>query len=146
MPSDPSVLFICLHGSAKSVIAAQHLRRLAAERGRVVETASAGVEPDLDVPPHVVAGLLADGFDIAGQRPHPVTDAALQRASLVVSLGCDLDEPNAGGTAARRISRRILRWDDVPAVSDGYDAAREAIVRRLVSLVEELLSDAGRVG
>src|SRR2546423_363601 len=29
----PSVLFVCLHGSAKSVIAAEQLRRLAAARG-----------------------------------------------------------------------------------------------------------------
>jgi arsenate reductase (thioredoxin) len=142
MPSDPSVLFICLHGSAKSVIAAQHLRRLATDRGRVVETASAGVEPDDDVPPHVVAGLLGDGFDVSGQRPLPITDAALRRATLVVSLGCDVEGRDAGATAARR----SVRWEDIPSVSDGYDAAREAIVRRLVSLVEELLSDAGRVG
>ena len=30
------VLFVCLHGSAKSVIALEHFRRLAAERGVIV--------------------------------------------------------------------------------------------------------------
>jgi len=31
----PFVLFVCLHGSAKSVIASEHFRRLAAERGLI---------------------------------------------------------------------------------------------------------------
>ena len=35
---EPRVLFVCLHGSAKSVITAEHCRRLAAARGvRVIE-------------------------------------------------------------------------------------------------------------
>lgn len=32
------------------------------------------------------------------------------------------------------------RWDEVPAVSDGYDAARAAIDARLTRLVETLAS------
>ena len=32
----------------------------------------------------------------------------------------------------------VQGWDDGPAVSDGYAAAREAIDRRLVQLVDEL--------
>ena len=50
------VLFVCLHGSAKSLIALEHFRRLAAERGIAVEAAAAGTAPDAEIPPHVVQG------------------------------------------------------------------------------------------
>ena len=32
-PKTPRVLFVCLHGAAKSVVAAAHFRKLAAQRG-----------------------------------------------------------------------------------------------------------------
>jgi hypothetical protein len=49
---------------------------------------------------------------------------------LLVSFGCELD----GRRHADPTSRAIIRWDDVPAVSDGYEAARDEIVRRVTSL------------
>lgn len=134
MSSHPSVLFVCLHGSAKSLIAAEHFRRLAAEHGRVVETFSAGVEPDADVPPRVVAGLGGDGFDVARTVPRLLSDDAVRDADLVVSFGCDLEARRRGAPSAQP----IIRWDDVPAVSDGYEAARDEIVRRLIPLLDGL--------
>ena len=50
MANAPTVLFVCLHGSAKSVIAERHFERLAAERRVEARVASAGVEPDASVP------------------------------------------------------------------------------------------------
>ena len=57
MTTPPFVLFVCLHGSAKSVIASQYFRRLAAERGLAADTGSAGTEPDAEIPPGVARGL-----------------------------------------------------------------------------------------
>jgi protein-tyrosine-phosphatase len=134
MSSRQSILFVCLHGSAKSLIAAEYFRRLTTERGHVVDVTSMGVEPDAEVPARVVAGLGADGFDVAATVPRPLTDDALNAADVVVSFGCDVD--------ARRRSdatgRAVIRWDDVPAVSDGYETARDEIVRRVVLLVNDL--------
>src|SRR5262250_858896 len=42
----PRVLFVCLHGAAKSVVAAAHFRRLAAARGLSMDAVAAGTEPD----------------------------------------------------------------------------------------------------
>ena len=131
MPSPPVVLFVCAHGSAKSVVAAEHLRRLAAERGLDVRVASAGVEPDDAIPPHVLAGLRGDGIEPGGAPPDALTPTAAARADRVVAIGCDLD-----GLALP--PRAVERWDDIPAVSDGYDAARRAIVRRLGALLDDL--------
>ncbi len=67
--SRENVLFVCLHGSAKSLIAAEYFNRLATARGLGARAVSAGTEPDDAIPPHVVGGLANDGIDVAGRRP-----------------------------------------------------------------------------
>jgi hypothetical protein len=121
------VLFVCVHGAAKSVVAAAHLRRLAAERGLAVDAAAAGVEPDPEVSPGAVKGLAADGLRPGLDRPRPVTLHDLERATRVVTFGCEV-RPRAG--------QPCEPWDDVPAVSDGYAAARDRIVARLGALLD----------
>ena len=123
-----TVVFVCLHGSAKSLIAAEYFRRLTAERGLNVHATSAGTEPDLDIPPHVIEGLLRDGIDVRGRRPRLVTREDLANASHVVSFGCDLSRMTPPAAA-------VERWDDVPAVSADFAAARDAIVARLRRLL-----------
>jgi len=125
-------VFVCLHGSAKSVIAAEHCRRLAAAQGADVQVLAVGVEPDEHIPPHVVRGLADDGFDVSIRTPQRLTQAHLANADVVVSFGCAL-EPVGN-------ARAVVRWDDIPAVSDGYAAAREAILERLEPLVRNELS------
>ena len=127
----PKVLFVCLHGSAKSLIALEHFRRLAAERGIIVAADSAGLEPDETVPPRVIEGLAKDGIDVRGRQPRPVTAADVAQASHLVTFACEL------GPLDSRDSMRV-RWDDVPAVSDGYTPARDAIVARVTSLLDTL--------
>jgi len=131
MVTPPFVLFVCLHGSAKSVIASQYFRRLAAERGVVAETGAAGTEPDAEIPPGVVRGLRGDGIDLGDLRPRPVTRADLERASRVVAFGCDLADLAPAGIA-------IERWDDVPAVSEDYGRARDVIAARVRALMDQL--------
>jgi protein-tyrosine-phosphatase len=62
MPEQSLVLFVCLHASAKSLIAAEYFNKLAAERRLPFRAISAGTEPDNAVPPHVVAGMRGDGL------------------------------------------------------------------------------------
>lgn len=122
------VLFVCLHGAAKSVVAAAHFRRLAAARGLAVEAVAAGTEPDAELTPAAVKGLAHEGLPVRPARPRPVTLHDLDSAARVVSFGCDL-APARG--------QRVDQWD-VPAVSDGYEAARDRIVRNVERLVSEL--------
>lgn len=127
------VLFVCLHGSAKSVIAAAHFRRLAALRGLVIECGSAGLEPDEFIPPHVVTGLAADGLEAGHASPQQVTRDAMEAAACVVSFGCDL--------SALAPHAQLRVWEDIPAVSDGYVNSRAAITERLSLLIDEVASD-----
>ncbi len=125
VPPRSRVLFMCLHGAAKSVIAAAHFRRLAAARGLAIDAVAAGVEPDAELAPGAVQGLTGDGLRVAPARPRPVTLHDLDRAIRVVSFGCEVT-PTHG--------QPIEQWE-VPAVSDGYQAARDRIVANVERLV-----------
>ena len=130
MSSRGNVLFVCLHGSAKSLIAAEYFNRLAAARGLGARATSAGTEPDHVIPPRVIQGLRADGIDVEGRRPQRPTPADVAGAAAVVTFACDLGELASG-------ARRIERWDDVPAVSEDFKRARDVIVARVAGLLED---------
>jgi protein-tyrosine-phosphatase len=130
MSPSRSVLFVCLHGAAKSVLAAADFRRLAAQRDLEITADSAGTEPDPEIAPGVVAALRADGLDLDRTRPRRVTAADTTRADRVVTFACELGE-------ATPASGRVERWDDVPAVSENLPLARAAIRRHLDRLLDE---------
>ena len=92
MGDDRTILFLCPHNAAKSVIAAAYCERRAAERGVTLRATSAGTDPDPGVSPGVAGALLAEGIDVRAYRPRRVTAEELARASRVVSLGCELGD------------------------------------------------------
>ena len=124
----PRVLFVCLHGAAKSVVGAAHFRKVAAAKGLQMDAAAAGTEPDPEMALKAVKGLAGDGLAAAPARPRPVTLYDLASASRVVSFGCDITAKSGVATD---------QWD-VPAIADGYDAARDRIVEKVERLVTEL--------
>lgn len=128
VPPEPRVVFVCLHGAAKSVVAAAHFRRLAAARGLGIGAVAAGREPDAELAPSAVEGLAAEGLTAAPARPRPVTLYDVDSARHIVSFGCEVPTGAAG---------RVEQWD-VPAVGEGYAAARDQIVARVERLVEAL--------
>ncbi len=125
-----TVLFVCLHGAAKSVLAAADFERLARARGRAARAVFAGTEPDPEIAPKVLAELLVEGVDLRGQRPRRVTPEDVAGAWRVVTFGCEL------GPLAAEVA--VERWDDVPAVSDDFRKARAAIDARLTRLLDDL--------
>ena len=126
--SERTILFVCLHGAAKSVVGAALFRRLAGARGLAWQAVAAGTEPDQELAPAAVKGLAGDGLAPAPARPRPVTLYDLETATRVVSFGCAI-APAKG--------QRVDQWD-VPAVSDGYAAARDSIAAKVERLVSEL--------
>lgn len=128
MAATYTMVFVCLHGSGKSLIAMEHVRQLAAQRGMDVLATAAGIDPDPEIPPKVVKGLLEDGIDVRRHRPRRVTQEELANAWHVVSFGCDLGDVAPPGLT-------IECWDDVPAVSEDFNVARDVIVARLPQLL-----------
>ena len=126
-----TVAFVCQHASAKSLIAAQYLNGLAGKRGIAFRATTSGPEPDAEVPPNVVEGLLRHGIDVRTVRPALVSPDILARSDYVVSFGCDL-------TGLLAASQALEHWDDCPAVSDDFDIAWSFITARVDQLLKRL--------
>ncbi len=133
-----TVVFVCEHGSAKSVIAAAHFNHLASERGLEYRAIARGIVPDEKVAQKIREGLAADGLEVDTSKPKKITDEDVRRAKRVVTLGCEL--PVSKSAAAGKLSE----WNGMPSVSENYGVARQDIVRRVSELIESL--DKGRSG
>jgi arsenate reductase len=125
-----TVVFVCEHGAAKSVVAAAHFNKLAAERGLPFRAVSRGTVPDPMVPAGIASGLKNEGLLLpAAFAPTAVAAGDVNAATRVVTF--DVTLPSTGRTA-------IIRWDKLPAFSDGYAPASAAIAARVKGLVDEL--------
>jgi pyrimidine-specific ribonucleoside hydrolase len=132
-PETPSVLFLCPHGAAKSVMAAAYFEEAAREIGLTVRIDSAGTDPDETVSAAVAERLKQDGVDVSSVKPRMVTAEDVEGADYVVSLGCDVEAIPAG-------TAELRRWDEVPPPSQGMEASRDAIRKRVAELANELKS------
>ena len=127
-----TVLFMCPHGAAKSLMASAYFQKLAKERGLNVRVDSAGTDPDPALSKGVVARLQKDGYAIPIDKPRAATAADMKRADIVVSMGCDLSKLPAPSGA-------LKTWH-VPDFSANFDAAEQAIRDQVVKLVDELIA------
>jgi len=129
MASPPKVVFVCLHGAAKSVLAATLFRQEAARARVPVEAIARGIEPDPEVSAAAAHGLLAEGLDVREDRPGALTPEDLAGDSRVIAFGCDVSGMVPPGVP-------VEQWVEVPAVSDGYARARTAVVAHFPDLLE----------
>jgi arsenate reductase len=125
------VAFVCLHGSAKSLIAAEYFNRLAHTKGLSATATTSGPEPDPEVPGNVVEGMSSRGFDVAAYKPTLISADGLKDADLIVSFACDAGRTLAPGKAEER-------WDACPAVSEDFDVAWDFITSRVEALVARI--------
>jgi DNA-binding beta-propeller fold protein YncE len=126
----PTVLFICPHGAAKSVLASAYFKQLAAERGIRVQVDAVGTEPAPEVGAPVAARLKQQGLAVPISKPRPVTANDVAQADIVVSIGCDVSHIPA--------TSKLRRWDDVPDLSENFDASDAAIRAKAQALVDEI--------
>ena len=127
----PTILFVCEHGAAKSVIAAAYFDKLAKERGLKYRAVFRGTNPDSALAPAAEKGLREDGIDTRGWKPELVSKRDMNAASGIVTLGCVLPEKDDD-------AGKVAEWNDIPSVSQNYQAARDDIVKRVQSLVDDL--------
>ncbi len=137
----PTIVFLCPHNAAKSVIAAAYWERQAARRGLSLQATSAGTDPDPAVAPQVAAALLAEGLDVRAHRPRRITQEELAAAWRVIALGCDLGDLVPVGVV-------VEAWDDVPSPSTALPGTLEAIATHITQLADEVERDGfdGAVG
>src|SRR5262245_31322136 len=132
-----TVLFICPHGAAKSVLASAYFKQLAKERGLNVQVDAVGTDPDPSVSKVVAEHLQKNGYEIPVTKPRAVTASDLNLADVVISLGCDVSR-------LPTTPRVLQKWDEVPGPGEDFKAADDAIRRRVMALVEELVARQGK--
>lgn len=125
-----TVLFVCEHGAAKSIIAAAHFNKLASEKNLDIRAIARGTNPDAELSSNTVAGLQADGLTPTESIPQKLSLADVESTQRVVTF-CELPEEYRSKTV-------IEQWDGVPPVSDDYEKARDAIVERIHRLVNDI--------
>ena len=124
-----TVLFVCEHVAAKSVIAAAYFNQLASEKNLDVRAIARGTNPDTEVSPKAATGLQADGLTPTESIPQKLSLADVESTQRVVTF-CELPEEYRSKTV-------IEQWDGVPPVSEDYEKARDAIVERIHRLIVE---------
>lgn len=125
-----TIIFVCEHGAAKSVIAAVYFNKLASEKNLAIRAIARGTNPDAELSPKAVAGLHADGLTPTESLPQQLSPADIELAQRVVTF-CELPEEY-------RSTVVVEQWDGVPPVSDDYEKARNAIVERIHRLIKTI--------
>src|SRR5690242_15987830 len=128
----PSVLFLCIHNAGRSQMALGWFNHYAAGRATGY---SGGSEPADSVNPAAVAAMAEVGIDIAQQTPRRWSDADLDAADVVVTMGCGDTCPFVPGT----------RYEDWP-LDDPAGQPVETVRRirdEIRGRVEQLLRELG---
>jgi protein-tyrosine-phosphatase len=126
------VLFLCVHNAGRSQMAAALLSRDAKDK---LVVHSAGSAPGETLNQAVVTAMAEVGIDISGERPRKLTEAMVEDADVIVTMGCGDACPVVPG-------KRYVDWDlPDPAGKSIEDVRpiRDEISARIEALLTELL-------
>src|SRR4051812_13242560 len=126
----PEVLFVCVHNAGRSQMAAALTAALSG--GRVL-VRSAGSDPADRVNPAVIEAMAELGLDLSREFPKPLTDAAVEAAGVVVTMGC-------GDACPVYPGKRYLDWE-LPDPAGQPLAAVRVIRDEIASRVRALLAE-----
>lgn len=130
--ADQPIVFVCEHGSVKSLIAASLFNRAAERRGLPFRAVSRGVNPEERVPPAIVMAMRGDGFEVEAFRPQGLESEDVAGAARIIAIGVELK------AHADESRTPIQTWDDVPPARVDYAAARAALQRHISALLDDL--------
>lgn len=131
-PEHPNVLFLCVHNAGRSQMALGWFTHLAGDRATAW---SAGSAPAGEVNPAAVEAMAEVDIDISGAHPKRWTDAMLQAADVVVTMGCGDECPYVPGT-------RYEDWPLPDPAGQGVEAVRP-IRDEIEHRVRDLLTSLG---
>jgi arsenate reductase (thioredoxin) len=129
MKPNSTIIFVCEHGAAKSVLAAAYFNKLAAEMGLQLRAIARGTNPDAELSSQTVKGLLEDGLHPPESAPKKLTEEDVESAQCVIAF-CELP-------IEYEQKSMVEHWEEVPPVSENYVKARDAIIERVRRLLNE---------
>jgi arsenate reductase len=127
-----TIIFVCEHGAAKSIIAATYFNQLANKSGLNLNAIARGTHPDDELSAATVDGLAGEGLAPAESRPQHLTREDMLSAQRMISF-CDMPSEFVEASA-------VEQWKDIPPVSQDYEQARGVILEHLHDLLNRLRS------
>jgi arsenate reductase len=103
-PNGGSFLFVCVHNAGRSQMAEAFAKR------RGLKATSAGTLPAASVNPTVVQVMREKGIDISSNSPKLLTTDMINEASLVVTMGCSVEEVCPRPMLAK-MQRKLVDWN-----------------------------------
>ena len=77
--ASPTIVFVCAHGAAKSVIATAYFNKR-------------GIEPQAELSERTVEALRADGVVVPPGKPTVIGDKDIDDATHIFAIGCPLPQ------------------------------------------------------
>jgi arsenate reductase len=128
--ADGSYLFVCVHNAGRSQMAEAFAKR------RGLKAASAGTIPSSSVNPTVVQVMKEKGIDISSSAPKLLTTDMINDASLVVTMGCSVEEVCPRPMLAK-MQKKLVDWDLEDPKGKTFEQVRkirDEIERRIAGL------------
>ena len=104
MATEGSFLFVCVHNAGRSQMAEAFAKR------RGLKAASAGTMPSSAVNPTVVQVMKEKGIDISSNAPKLLTPDMIDQATLVVTMGCSVEEVCPRPMLAK-MQKKLVDWE-----------------------------------
>jgi len=118
------ILFVCEHGSAKSMIAAAYFNKYAKDKNLSWEAISRGTSPDQEMSAKTKELLKGDKLYDKNLKPHKLSQADVNNAEQVVmfyALPGDI-----------RVKNNTQYWLDINAVNGDFQKLRDEILNKVV--------------
>ena len=99
-----SILFVCVENAGRSQMA----EAFAMKQG--MNASSAGTVPSSKVKPIVVQAMKEKGIEIGSKAPRMLTTEMISQASLVVTMGCSVEEACPRPMLAQ-MQKKLVDWN-----------------------------------
>lgn len=104
MAEKGSLLFVCVHNAGRSQMAEAFAKKYG------LNASSAGTAPASEVNPTVVQTMKEKGIDLSANTPKRLTGEMIGEASLVVTMGCSVEEACPRPMLAQ-MQKKLVDWD-----------------------------------
>ena len=130
MKEKSHVQFVCVRNAGRIQIAEAFAKKYG------LPASSAGTVPSARVNPIVVQAMKEKGIDISSDNPRMLATKMIQSASLVITMGCSVEEVCAKPMLAK-MQKKLVDWhieDPKGKLIEEVRKIRDEIERRVMEL------------
>ena len=124
------IVFVCEHGSAKSIIAVSYFNKIAKEKNLSWEAVSRGTTPDAEISAKTKKLLTDSKMPVPQVKPQAITQKDIDEANQVI-LFFPLPENIEGRD-------NLKYWPGIDAVNGDFEKLKDDIVAKLLPLIDSL--------